>query len=911
MVTTSETVPPHLHLAGSRPPPGVTGRADTSHPRDLAARTLLVAPRPAAWFTSRPRLLEVLDAGEHLPLVLVSASAGTGKTSLVADWLDRRTGDGATGWVTLQRPDDALWPLLLASLQGLGVPVPGTAEDLPDHPDSATLTSLAATLAGGARPVRVVIDGFEAVPEHTAEDLDLLLRCANGGLRLVVVTRVDPAFRLYRHRLEGSVVEVRDRDLAFEDEEARLLLERAGVTLSPRSLHDLNVRVRGWATGLRFASRALVSAPDPDETVIDVVSHVSDINEYLLGEVLDAQPPALRRLLLTLSVPDTLFPGLVEELVGPGRPVSRLTGLNAFLEAVSGAPGCYHYHPFFRDLLRAELAYESPDLLRELHQRTGTWLVRHGLLAAGVQHLADAGCWELAAEAVLDHLALASLLQCREDDPLVRTFDAAPSSPSGAACLVVLAGLALGRGRPSECGRLLTAAREAAAPAEPGAGSPRTAAAVALLDAVRARDCDSPDRAAELAERARGLLDRIDGPTRAEHPELVDLVTLCRAVAQIRAGDLGDAGRTLAGCAATAPTRSPERLHALAYLALVDALQGHLSRATDNATLALGDDVEPPRKGVLRSSAGEVALALVALERLDLDAADAHVAAAAAGDDTSAVCRGLAAMAEAGVHESRGRSGRALELIAAARAALPDEEEWLDGRLAVEAARLRLATDPGSQVPDDLPAADREPQVDVLVAGAHLGAGHLQAAGTCLERVRGVEVPLHARVLALLLEAARESRQDSPVRAHQLLDLSLRLAAAEHMRRPFAEAPTELQQLLVRDPRLASLATWLDRRTAESGTTRARPVAGPSARPEVRRAVPLPLDDLPVVIEPLTAKELEVLAHLEELLSTQEIAASMFISVNTVRTHVRNILRKLGVSRRSAAVRRARQLQIV
>jgi LuxR family maltose regulon positive regulatory protein len=914
VVTQLVAAPGALSPVAGAPAPVVQRKRGTAlSPADLVTRTPLAAPQRAPWFTSRPRLLDALDAGQHLPLVLVSASAGTGKSSLVADWLDSRTDGGDTEWATLNAPHDPLWSPVLTALQRLGVEVPPLPDDGSDRLEPAALTTLGAALATRPRPARIVIDGFELAPTQTAEDLDLLLRCAAGGLRLVIVTRVDPALRLYRHRLEGSVLEIRDRDLAFDDEEARLLLERAGLALPPEAIHDLNVRVGGWATGLRFAAQALAAAADPDEAVVDVVANVSDINEYLLGEVLDAQGPEVRRLLMVTSVPDILYPGLVEQLVGPGRMLTHLTRLNAFLEPVSGAPGCYRYHPLFRDLLRAELAYEAPDLLVDAHRRAGSWLVQHSFLDAGVEHLASAGCWEAAAAAAIDHLALERLLLCREDDPLVRTFSTMPEVVASMAAHLVRAGLALGRGRPAECDRLLASAREVVATAP----LPREAAADALLDAVRGRDQASPREATALAQRAEVLLEQLGDRVLADHPELVAMVASCRGVAEIRDGRLGAAARTLAGSAATAPDRSVERLHALGYLALVEALEGELSRAADNAALALDEDAVRSTRGVLQSSASEVALAVVSLERLDLDAAEGHLRAAAAVGDTSPVSRGVAAMTEACVQQSKGRLDQALDVVDAARGELSEDDEWLDRQLALGAARLRIAAGSPGEALAGLAAVEQEPEAGVLAAQAHIHEGHPEAAASCLERVREAEVPLHARVLSILVEAAQESSQSSPARTRGLLRQSLRLAETERMRRPFQEASPDVQRLLHHDPDLAPFTAWLGRRTdaptpAPTATPGARPRAAATGRTGVvHDLLPAESADLPAVIEPLTAKELEVLGLLAELLSTQEIATTMFISVNTVRTHVRNILRKLGVTRRSAAVRRARRLQIV
>jgi LuxR family maltose regulon positive regulatory protein len=152
--------------------------------------------------------------------------------------------------------------------------------------------------------------------------------------------------------------------------------------------------------------------------------------------------------------------------------------------------------------------------------------------------------------------------------------------------------------------------------------------------------------------------------------------------------------------------------------------------------------------------------------------------------------------------------------------------------------------------------------------------------------------PLSTQVRALLVEASQTAHDRSPGHATPALSRALRLAATEHMRRPFRESGASLRRLLSADPRLAQEHDWLHHPGVRPGSSRS---------PEGRAA-------LPIVVEPLTPKELEVLGHLANLLTTDEIAQVMFVSVNTVRTHIRKILRKLGVNRRNAAIRRAREL---
>jgi LuxR family maltose regulon positive regulatory protein len=208
---------------------------------------------------------------------------------------------------------------------------------------------------------------------------------------------------------------------------------------------------------------------------------------------------------------------------------------------------------------------------------------------------------------------------------------------------------------------------------------------------------------------------------------------------------------------------------------------------------------------------------------------------------------------------------------------------------------------------DALVLSDR-PEPALVAAEARLARGDTDAVENTLDTPRTHDAGVHVQVSRLLLEARKQQvRRDAPATL-AVLDRSLRLAAPDKLRRPFHEAAPPVQQLLRTDPVLTAEHGWLVR-TLPSNPGSPRPRV-----PQQRTTSALPADDEPArppVVEALTPKELEVLAHLAELLSTEEIARAMFVSKNTVRTHIRSILRKLGVTRRNLAVRRARELDLL
>ncbi|MGZ4582319.1 MAG: hypothetical protein ACXVXG_16925, partial [Nocardioidaceae bacterium] len=249
---------------------------------------------------SRPRLLAALDRDAQAPLVLVSAPAGAGKTSLVADWVSHHEdARDRTAWITFEEGEHDFWPAVRTALLDLGVDVPSPALPRGSRAlDRRVLTALAAATARHPARLTVVIDGHELSAAPVANDVDFLLRHSGHRLQIVVVTRADPILPLYRYRLQDKLVELRMADLAFTDEEAAELLTSMDVKLAPEAVHALNARTRGWAAGLRFAARILADSAEPDKAVADVVGDRGNIAEYLLGEVVDAQTPEVRRLLL-------------------------------------------------------------------------------------------------------------------------------------------------------------------------------------------------------------------------------------------------------------------------------------------------------------------------------------------------------------------------------------------------------------------------------------------------------------------------------------------------------------------------------------------------------------------------------------------------------------------------------------
>ncbi len=859
-------------------------------------------------YVPRRRLVDALSATGAVPLVLVSGPAGSGKSSLVAEWL-RLSADPATGWVTFEDGDPAFWPHVLGCLRRLGLPVPMVRGDESDDllVGRQNVLAVAAALVDSGTTWTLVLDGYELASLSLAHEVDLLIQHTGGHLRLVLVGRVDPVLPLYRYRLKGEVAEVRCADLAFTDVEAARLLTRLGVTLSADSVHQLDEAVKGWAAGLVFAARALATAPSPENAVATVLTQASDINEYLVGEVLDIQDPQLREFLLAASVVDVVEPGLVDELLGPeaGHQLSEAARRNLFIEPAPQQAGSYRYYPFFRELLRARLAYEAPARLRELHRRAARWYRHEGAVELSVQHLVRAAAWQDLCEQLVDDGLIARLLLEGTSGALRSAVARLPEGASTAEACLVKAALALSAGDRGACATELSRARSRAADDEKGRA---WAVAVNLVDAVRAcatAESASADRLTDTVERwllngeaSADLGRRLPG-------ELNALQDMARGVALLRCGRFEEACERLTHAAsADAVVGYPQfRARCCSYLGAAHAMQGELSAAERASAQALIAAAEggPNARGAVETA--QAALALVAVERYDAATAQQHLAYVTTlpVPATDRVHTGVSVIARAGLAWMHGQAEEAGAALLGTAEGLPVPEVWLSDVLRAAAARVAVAGGDAGLVPEIL--GDLSPNATIVAAAAQVELGEDSLASELVASVAERELPIHARVSKILVEALVASRSTSAMRARALLDDALRLAAPEGLRRPFRQVGPMLEQFLKDNADLLLEHAWLTDPTAEPPEASA-PREAVSVQTRLR-------EPQPVLIEPLTPRELEVLGHLEHLLTTEEIASVMFVSVNTVRTHVRSVLRKLGVNRRNAAVRRARELGMI
>ena len=872
----------------------------------------ITAPGVPHWAVPRPRITGLLAEAAGCPLTVVTGPPGAGKTMALALWAAAEP--RAVAWVGLDRYDNqpgAFWSYVVAALGHSGIAIPRfvSAAGRGRAADHQFLLHLVSALAAQDPPVVLVLDDFHLLAEPEAlQGLDFVLRNVGSGLHVVVASRTDPPLRLHRYRLAGELAEIRASDLAFNVTEAGLLMAQHGGTLSGDSLECLTRRTEGWAAGLRLAAISMDTHPDPDRFVEELITEESALTGYLVEEVLNTQPPEVREVLLSTSILEHVSAEAASELAGSqqaGRILLALARVNAFIQPIGG--GWYRYHPLFAEVLRLKLRLKDPERMPDLHRRAARLYERNGSLLDAVRHAAKAGDWKLAASMVTGGLAIGEIIEPRGSQSLASEFSSMPDSGSWDEPhpYLVSAAAALAMGRHESSAAALAAAEGILErlPADQQAPGRLAAAMIRLTAARRTGDLAV---ASASAARAEVLVSKIPGDNLARHPEVRARVLAARGAVELWSGQFDEAVRVLGPgvAAATAPGAEYERADCLGHLALVEAVNGRLGQAAELAAQAaaiLTPSEQAPHRP--RSSpAALVALAWVHLERNELrEARNLLKQADAALDPRPDKLIGTVAwLLAACACLVEGRLEAAGQCVAKARAGW-HAPAWLEQMLRLVELRACLAD---GDIRAALAAAeriDRGSSLEAVVMHAYAlaAAGDISGARRVLAPALTAHegAPQRVRLQAWLVDAQLSYGSGDRAQGHRSLASALRLARREQLRLPFVMERDWIRQVLRDD---LGLADSYQR------------VFAPALRPEQLPAPPgAPGQPAIVVVEQLSEREREVLRHVSGMLSTAEVASEMYISVNTVKTHLRSIYRKLAASHRGEAVRRARQLELI
>ena len=869
---------------------------------DPFLRTRFAVPKRPVTFLQRPRLVRHLDRALRTPLTMVNGAAGAGKTLLVAEWVAGL--EQPVAWFTVepgaQRPG-MFWAYLLEALRAAGTGLSDRVGCPADatHVDPSVLSAVAAELNGRDRATIVVLDEYDRVqgPE-VAEQLEFVLHHAGHGMHLILVTRNEPTLPMHRYRAAGELTEIRDAELAFTPEEAVALLELHRLRVPVDAARALVSRTRGWAAGLRLCALAALDSADPEAYLKEFEADRSTVADFLLAEVLKRQTEQTQDLLLRVSVLERFCPDLVNALTRRSdaeRILAELHHDNAFVEHLGHS--WYRLHPLFGEILRAHLRVRLPGLEPELHRRAALWAQRSGSLPEALAHGAAAGDWDFTAGALVDDLAIGQLFTGLRSDDLARLFSRMGPEATSPATDLVRAAFDLAQCDLDRGVAHLHHAEELLAGA--AADPPAAQLSCALLEALVARLTGSPDRAEQAAETAEEVQPEVPARLLDKHPEFPALLLTHLGCTRLWAGRFEEARAVLSTVAASpggAATVLP-RKESLGHLALIDYLNGWTGRAEHNALAALTETERFSLPQPSGSGIGRLVLAAVAVDRNELSRAqtlldEAAELPSAMQDPVMAAGR---AIATARLLLARGDTRAAVEAAdPAVSAAVPSPWAQSQEALVTSAAHLaegrcETATEALRGVPDDQPA------YAVEAARIQLAAGHPGAAVDLLDGMRAESRTGPAvTVRAALVRAQVADGAGDPATARRFVAQALIDARREQLRRPFVDAGHWIRPLLATAPLQQLAAGWLTPGSSRSG----EPV-----RDETH--------PWPLVVEELSGRERDVLERLAQMMSTEEIAADLYVSVNTVKTHLKSVYRKLAVNRRSDAVHRAREMGLL
>jgi LuxR family maltose regulon positive regulatory protein len=867
-------------------------------------------PDRPRFMAARPRLLELMSSRADSPITLIVGPAGSGKTQLAASFAGTPPAGSSVAWLTLEEdePTSTFWTYVVEALRRADVVIPPTL--IPPSAgvdvDRSFLVRLATTLARRTRPVLLVLDDVSTLGgEQWATDLEYVLRHAGPLLRLVLVGRWDPPLPLHRYRLAGRLTEIRSQELSFTAPEAGELLRLHGVELGPEKLLSLLEHTEGWAAGLRLFALALQDHRDADHLVDTITGNEATISEYFVDEVLRCQPPHVRSFLLEASVLDKFTPELVEAVTGRSDARRLLIDLerhNVFVQPAAEFSAAYRFHRLFAELLQAQLLSEAPERAAQLHRHAAAWFAAQGQTFEAVNHAVKARDWSGATTIIVEHYAIGGLALHGRADPVGALLRHLPDELPHPEAAMVAAALALGEGAVDGCARQLDRARELVI-----CGGWQYSEALALADLLlgvlltAARD--DHEQVLQLSPAVEIAVEQAPPADLARHPELRVLTLAAKGLAQSRLGAVEAATVTLTAVT-TAEAVGCERVQisCLQHLAVIEAHRGWLAHAEKLATEAIEAAGRYGLEHTHRPAAAHLALAWVAMERYDVDATGRHLRGADARQHphTDGLVAAGFALVKARRLQARGELRGALTLLEqAGGAGAPAAPEWLIRELAVSRTQLLITMGRPDEALD-LVREFAEPRPPELVAMHAAALGAHDDAETAREIIVGVtssssglDTPIQVNAWLVLATLTAQLGEDENARS--ALRHALRLATVQSQRRAVQQVWAHLRRLLREDDDLV---------------TRYRALLG--AGPPGQRQADQEVDtESLIVVEPLSRREMEVLRGVASMLPTEEIAASLYVSVNTVKTHIRSILRKLSASRRNEAVRRARELGLI
>ncbi len=862
------------------------------------ALTKFRPPALPATLITKSGLHERLAAGSDQRLTTVVGSAGSGKTMLLASWAAARP-PGMTSWLSCDRADAdpvRFWAGFIEAPRAIQPEFGADAGDLlaMDRKMSADVTASVvndvARLPSGSA---IIVDDFQYAAAAVAPAMtDLVERWPAGTVQLVLAGRFDPPLRQHRLRMSGQLCEIRDRDLYFSLTESHDLLANFGVQISDADLALLHQRSEGWPVVLQMAALSLRGTTDPVRLARALEVRGPAVADYFVSEVLEQQPPEVAQFMLDTSIlGGVVTADACAAVTGRQDAEVMLRVIDAahlFLVALDDERTSFRYHRLVRQVLRVELHARDRTREQALQLRAAGWLEATGDTRRAAHHYLAAQQADRALALLQDRVVPDFLHVPTVPEPLVPNLaDPSPLVETPERLLGLAADLLLS-GETARGGEYLDLLEHAGKiPAES-----RLAARLAAFQSFRYGVSGRLHEAVRTALAARAIQERTQ--LTDEWNAVVSLI-LIRVYTCL--DDFPAAEREAAAALAEPTVTEPVKLVMVpGSLALVRFESGRLAEAADAAGAA---EAEARRLGFSQHFFAVDYLRVLsglALERRDLDTAE-HLTeqVLSVTEQRRPLFEFLALLDRAQIWAARGQVRDALTSVEAARQALPaGASAALRARADEQEALLRLSLgdlrSPG-ELAGHLPAAHRS----LLWAKVALAAGEHRAVNEHLQ-VAALDdlTPRQVLVRQVLLAAAAIEHGDSAA--------GVMLGGALHTARSLGF----LNTVITTAPQVASYVV------EHAAQLRSDPYIEQlvTAALEVRAAQPGSAPSGRVLAEPLTSAEQRVLTLLPTSTYLQ-IADTLYISRNTVKTHLRSIYQKLGVASRSEALERAVDLRLL
>lgn len=911
----------------------------------LATKLYLPQPRPN--LVPRQRLIERLNAGLSRKLILVSAPAGFGKTIILSEWV--QSIKCPVAWLSLDQNDNNLFRFLTyltAALQTIDRKIGQAALAMlqSNQPPSTevVLTTLINEITENSNPHILILDDYHLIEAQSIhEAITFLLDHSPPQTHLVIAGRSDPPLHLSRLRGRDQLIELRTTDLRFTTDETTAFLNQVmGLALSTEDITALDSRTEGWIVGLQMASLSIrspfsVQGRDAKRTA-NVVSTITGSHRYILdyftGEVLLQQPEDIQTFLLQTAILDRLTGPLCDFVTGRKNGqemLEKLDKANLFIAPLDNERRWYRYHHLFADLLRKQLGRAQPDLVAGLHRLASEWYENNGLISEAVNHLLAIGDTEEAASivegnalAMMDHGELINLASWLDDlpdlvvrsRPLLCVAQAWPMAYAGQAEAVE---------------SLLKDAEKTLASFDDCIQSKADGKRIrGHIAAIRSHVVGIRGELSHAAELAREAL---------EHLPDEDLMSRGWATHQLgfmlrMNGDLTAAEQAFAEAIHInqAAGHSHIVMLVLCERATLHIHQGKLHRAaaTCQEVIALaGNYVIERGQRLPVTGHAFIRMSDVLREWNDLDAATHYardgLELCKQWGQADGILEGYLHLARA-LQESGDVDG-AHNAMQRAKQVANEVSPWFESYTAARQAKLWLFQGDNEEVTrwaqtNGMSADDSvsfQYAFNYLVLTRLLITEGQQKKGGGTEDALGLIVKLldmaestgaNSYVIeTLVLQAMAFQAQGDYDRALTALERALSLAEPEGFTRVFINEGAPMVKLL-REAIIQGIAQdyagkLLDLLKSETRDLQKRRTA---IRPSTTFVI-----DPSSLTEALTQREYEVMRLISAGLSNQEIAADLYLSINTIKTHTKSIYSKLNVNNRTQAVNRARELGIL